>query len=47
MGQGSKAPFGADGVLGLYVPVVAAAGWILVASIALALGRVDRPREAR
>jgi hypothetical protein len=39
--------FAADGILGLYVPVVAVAGWILVASVALALDLVDRPREAR
>jgi hypothetical protein len=39
--------FAADGVLGLYVPVAAVAGWILIASIALAVDRVDRPREAR
>jgi hypothetical protein len=33
--------FAADGVLGLYVPVVALAGWILLASVAFAL-RVRR-----
>jgi hypothetical protein len=30
-------PFAADGALGLYVPVAAAAGWILIASLVLAL----------
>jgi hypothetical protein len=39
--------FAADGILGLYVPVAAVAGWVLVASVALALEHVDRPREAR
>jgi hypothetical protein len=38
--------FAVDGVLGLYVPVAAAAGWVLVASVTLARSRVDRPREA-
>jgi hypothetical protein len=37
--------FAVGGVLGLYVPVAAAAGWVLIASVTLAL--VDRPREAR
>jgi hypothetical protein len=39
--------FAADGILGLYVPVVAVAGWVLIASVALSLDLVDRPREAR
>jgi hypothetical protein len=39
--------FAADGILGLYVPVAAVAGWVLIASLTLALSRVDRPREAR
>jgi hypothetical protein len=39
--------FAADGVLGLYVPVVAVAGWVLIASVALAVDLVDRSREAR
>jgi hypothetical protein len=39
--------FAADGLLGLYVPVAAVAGWVLIASVTLALGRVDRPGDAR
>jgi hypothetical protein len=39
--------FAADGILGLYVPVVAVAGWVLIASVTLALELVDRPGEAR
>ena len=39
--------FAADGLLGLHVPVAAVAGWVLVASVGLALDLVDRPREAR
>jgi hypothetical protein len=39
--------FAADGILGIYVPVGAVAGWVLIASVALALDLVDRPREAR
>ncbi len=39
--------FAADGIFGLYVPVAAVAGWVLVASVGLALELVDRPREAR
>jgi hypothetical protein len=39
--------FAADGILGLYVPVAAVAGWVLVASITLALSPVDHPGEAR
>jgi hypothetical protein len=39
--------FAADGILGLYVPVSAAAGWVLIASLQLAMNRVDRPRPAR
>jgi hypothetical protein len=39
--------FAADGVLGLYVPVAAVAGWVFVASATLALRLVDRPRAAR
>jgi hypothetical protein len=39
--------FAADGLLGLYVPVGAVAGWVLIASVVLALDLVDRPREAR
>ena len=33
----TEGAFAADGVLGLWVPVVAAAGWILVGSTVLAL----------
>jgi hypothetical protein len=40
-------PFAADGILGLYVPVVAAAGWVLMASVALTLNLVDRLGESR
>jgi hypothetical protein len=43
----TEGAFAADGVLGLYVPVVAVAGWVLIASVALAQDLVDRPREAR
>lgn len=32
-------PFAADGVLGLWVPVAAAAGWIFLASVVLAFNR--------
>jgi hypothetical protein len=39
--------FAADGLLGLYVPVASAAGCVLVASVLLALHRVDRPLEPR
>jgi hypothetical protein len=39
--------FAADGLLGLYVPVAAVAGWVLIASVTLALARVDRPGDAR
>jgi hypothetical protein len=39
--------FAADGVLGLYVPVAAVAGWVLIASVVLTLDLVDRSREAR
>jgi hypothetical protein len=39
--------FAADGILGLYVPVVAVAGWVLIASVTLARNLVDRPGEAR
>jgi hypothetical protein len=40
-------PFAADGVLGLWVPVVAAAGWIVVGSVVLALNvrKVSEPGE--
>jgi hypothetical protein len=39
--------FAADGVLGLWVPVIAAAGWILVGSVVLAVKvrRVSEPGE--
>jgi hypothetical protein len=42
----TEGAFAADGVLGLWVPVVAAAGWIAVASIVLALsiGAAPEPR---
>jgi hypothetical protein len=43
----TEGAFAADGILGLYVPVVAVAGWVLIASVALARDLVDRPREAR
>jgi hypothetical protein len=33
----TQGPFAADGVLGLWVPVIAIAGWILLASVVLAL----------
>jgi hypothetical protein len=39
--------FAADGILGLYVPVAAVAGCILIASTLLALDRVDRHSERR
>jgi hypothetical protein len=40
-------PFAADGVLGLYVPVAALAGWILIGSVVLTLRlrRVSEPGE--
>jgi hypothetical protein len=43
----TEGAFAADGVLGLYVPVIAAAGWILVGSIVLALNvrGVSEPGE--
>jgi hypothetical protein len=34
-----KGPFAADGLLGLWVPVIAFAGWIVVASLAASPGR--------
>ncbi len=40
----TEGAFAADGVLGLWVPVIAAAGWILVASVLLAI-RVHRASE--
>jgi hypothetical protein len=39
--------FAADGLVGLYLPVTAAAGWFFIASVALTLNLVDRPGEAR
>jgi hypothetical protein len=39
--------FAADGLLGLYVPVASVAACVLIASVVLALGLVDRPREPR
>lgn len=39
--------FAADGLLGLYLPVAAVAGWVLIASTFLALDGVDRPRLPR
>jgi Domain of unknown function (DUF4386) len=39
--------FAADGILGLYVPVAAVAGWVFVASVALTIDLVDRPPQAR
>jgi hypothetical protein len=48
MGQGISTPPGAAaGAAGVVLPVAAVAGWLLVASVTLALNRVDRPREAR
>jgi hypothetical protein len=40
----TEGAFAADGVLGLWVPVVAAAGWIVVASVILTF-RVRRALE--
>jgi hypothetical protein len=43
----TEGPFAADGVLGLWVPVIAAAGWIVVGSVVLTLKvrRVSEPSE--
>jgi hypothetical protein len=43
----TEGAFAADGVLGLYVPVIAAGGWIVVGSVVLALEvrRVSEPSE--
>jgi hypothetical protein len=43
----TEGAFAADGVLGLWVPVIAAAGWLLIGSVVLALRirRVSEPDE--
>jgi hypothetical protein len=41
----TKGAFAADGVLGLYVPVAALAGWILVASVSLVLEIRRQPQS--
>jgi hypothetical protein len=43
----TEGPFAADGALGLYLPVIAIAGWIAIASVVLAAGvrGISQPRE--
>jgi hypothetical protein len=42
----SDGPFASDGVLGLWIPVIAVAGWVGVASVALTLA-LRRPEGSR